>query len=52
MVRWQVRSVGAYRCRMIGVQSLEAAMDVARIVVDAVASSAAVAAATCVSAVS
>ena len=51
MVRWQVRSVGAYRCRMIGVQSLEAAMDVG-IVVDAVASSAAVAAATCVSAVS
>ena len=51
MVRWQVRSVGAYRCRMIGVQSLEAAMDVG-IVVDTVASSAAVAAATCVSAVS
>ena len=51
MVRWQVRSVGAYRCRMIGVQSLEAAMDVG-IVVDAGASSAAVAAATCVSAVS
>ena len=47
VVRWQVRSVGAYRCRMIGVQSLEAAMDVG-IVVDAIATAAVAAA--CVSA--
>ena len=47
VVRWQVRSVGAYRCRMIGVQSLEAAMDVG-IIVDAIATAAVAAA--CVSA--
>ena len=51
MVRRQVRSIGADRCRcIVGAGSLETAMDIG-IVVDSVASGAAIAA-TCVSAVS